>query len=453
VSDASLPADEAARLHERLRRLVALPSVAADGRAIPETARAVAELLAEDGFAPELHETGGAPVVFAQRLVPGAPTLLLYNHYDVQPEDPVDAWTSPPFELTERDGAWYGRGAADDKGELASRLAALRAYRARHGELPFGVTFLIEGEEEIGSPNLASYVETHAERLHADGCLWEFGGVDAAGRPVTYCGMKGILTLELRARTAGRDLHSSFGAVADDAAWRLAAAVATLRDADGNVLVEGFRDGVVAPTDRDAALVDALPDEEVALREVFGIDRWLGGVAGDAWKRALTFEPTINVNGFHAGYGGEGAKTVLPSHAVCKLDVRLVPDQDPIAVLATIERHLSRHGFDDVEVVRLEHAERAARSDTHAPFVQEAIVALRETYGVDPVVYPNSAGSGPIHPFVVGLGVPVVGIGCGYPGSRIHGPDEHVRIADVYAGTAAVVRLFERVAAGGIGGS
>jgi acetylornithine deacetylase/succinyl-diaminopimelate desuccinylase-like protein len=450
VSEPRIGAAEAARAHERLRRLVALPSVAADGRAIPETAEAVAELLAEDGFAPELHDTGGAPVVFAQRLVPGAPTLLLYNHYDVQPEDPLDAWTSPPFELTERDGAWYGRGAADDKGELVSRLAALRAFRARHGEPPFGVTLVIEGEEEIGSPHLADYVATHAERLRADGCLWEFGGVDAAGRPVTYCGMKGILTLELRLRTAGRDLHSSFGAVADGAAWRLAAAVASLRDADGTVRVDGFRDGVAPPSARDLALVDGLPDEEAELREVFGIGRWLGGVEGDAWKRALTFEPTINVNGFHAGYGGEGAKTVLPAEAACKLDVRLVPEQEPLAVLAAIERHLARHGFEDVEVVRLEHAERAARSDTSDPFVQEAIAALRETYGQAPVVYPNSAGSGPIHPFVVGLGVPVVGIGCGYPGSRIHGPDEHVRIADVEAGTAATVRLLERIADGGL---
>lgn len=446
MNPVSLPDDEFRRAEERLRHLVAQPSVAADGRAIPETARAVADLLEEDGFAAELHDTGGAPVVYAERLVPGAPTLLFYNHYDVQPEDPVDAWTSPPFELTERDGAWYGRGAADDKGEIVSRLTALRLFRARHGELPFGVRFVIEGEEEIGSPRLLAYVEANAERLRADGCLWEFGGVDAEDRPVTYCGMKGILTVELRLRTAGRDLHSSYGAVADDAAWRLAAAVATLRDADGAVAIQGFRDGIVLPSEADLAFVDALPDEDETLREVFGIDRWQGGLHGNAWKRALYFEPTLNVNGIHAGYGGEGAKTVLPSTAFAKLDVRLVPDQDPLHVLAMLEAHLQRHGFGDVEVVRLEHAERAGRSDVTDPFVVDTIDALRDVYGQEPVVLPNSAGSGPIHPFVEGLGLPVVGIGCGYPGSRIHGPDEHLRIRDFVHGTAATVRLFERIA-------
>ncbi|MDR9392240.1 MAG: M20/M25/M40 family metallo-hydrolase [Trueperaceae bacterium] len=443
----ALPAALLEWYRARLAELVALPSVAADGRAIPETAAAVRDLLIGEGFDAELHATGGAPVVFAERRVPGAPTLLLYNHYDVQPEDPVDAWTSPPFELTERDGAWYGRGAADDKGEIVSRLAALRAYRERHGDLPFGVVMVIEGEEEIGSPNLAAYVAAHADALAADGCLWEFGGVDAAGTPVTYCGMKGVVTLDLRVRTAERDLHSSYGVVARGAAARLAAAVASLEDEDGRVAVPGFTDGVRPPTDAQRALVDRLPDEAAELADVFGIPAWQRGLAGAAWNHALYFEPTLNVNGVHAGYGGEGAKTVLPSEAFAKLDVRLVPDQDPEAVVAAIRAHLDARGFADVEIVRGPHAERAGRSDPTDPFVLDAVAALEDAYAVAPLVLPNSPGSGPIHPFVEGVGVPVVGIGCGYPGSRIHGPDEHVRIEDVRRGTLATLRLFERVAA------
>ena len=431
---------------DRLAELVALPSVAADGRAIPETAAAVRDLVIAEGFDAELHPTGGAPVVFAERRVPGAPTLLLYNHYDVQPEDPLDAWTSPPFELTERDGAWYGRGAADDKGEIVSRLAALRAYRERHGELPFGVVMVIEGEEEIGSPHLAAYVRDHADALAADGCLWEFGGVNAAGTPFTYCGMKGVVTLDLRVRTAGRDLHSSFGVVARSAAARLAAAVASLEDDAGRVAVDGFFDGVRAPSDAERALVDRLPDEAAELAGVFEIPAWQRGLEGAGWNHALYFEPTLNVNGLHGGYGGEGAKTVLPHEAFAKLDVRLVPDQDPEAIVAAIRAHLDAHGFDDVEIVRGPHAERAGRSDPTDPFVLDAIAALEDAYGTFPVVLPNSPGSGPIHPFVEGLGVPVVGIGCGHPGSRIHGPDEHVRIEDVRRGTLATLRLFERVA-------
>jgi acetylornithine deacetylase/succinyl-diaminopimelate desuccinylase-like protein len=370
---------------------------------------------------------------------------LLYHHYDVQPEDPVDAWHSPPFELTEHDGALYGRGAADDKGELVSRLAALQCYRSRHGELPLGVKFVVEGEEEIGSPHLAPFVHANAERLAADVALWEFGAVDAAGRPTTYCGMKGILTVELHVRTALHDLHSGYGVVVDDAAYRLAAAVASLRNADGAVTIDGFRDGIVPPTAAERALVDALPDEDVALREAFGIARFLGDLQGAPWRQALFFEPTVNVNGLRSGYGGEGAKTVLPAEALAKLDFRLVPDQDPWAVLERLREHLTAHGFDDVEVRVLQHAERAARSDVGHPFVQEGLAALRDVYGVEPTLHPNSPGSGPIHPFVIGLGLSVLGIGCGYPGSRIHAPDEHLRLADFELGTLAVARFLERL--------
>ncbi len=439
----ALPDDIRAQALERLRRLVAIPSVAADGRGIPEAATLVAEILAADGFAVEQHATGGAPVVYGERLVPGTPTVLLYHHYDVQPEDPLAAWHSPPFELTERDGALYGRGAADDKGELVSRLAALRWYRQRHGDPPFSVKVLVEGEEEIGSPNLAAYVHDHADRLAADVALWEFGAVDGDGRPMTYCGMKGILTVELFVRTARQDLHSGYGVVVDDAAYRLAAAVASLRDAAGNVTIDGFRDGIVPPTAADLALVEALPDEAEALREAVGLRGFLGGAQGAGWRRRLFFEPTVNVNGFHAGYGGEGAKTVLPAEALAKLDFRLVPDQDPWAVLERLREHLERHGFGDVEVRVLQHAERAARSDVRHPYVRMALAALRDVYAVEPTLHPNSPGSGPIHPFVVGLGLPVIGIGCGYPGSGIHGPNEHLRWLDFERGTAAVTRFLE----------
>ncbi len=441
----ALPAHIRSQALERLRRLVAIPSVAADGRGISEAAVLVAELLREDGFTVEQLETAGAPVVYGERLVPGAPTVLLYHHYDVQPEDPVAAWHSPPFELSERDGALYGRGAADDKGELVSRLAALQLYRERHGELPLGVKVLVEGEEEIGSPNLAPFVHANAERLAADVALWEFGAVDGAGRPMTYCGMKGILTVELHVRTARQDLHSGYGVVVEDAAYRLAAAIASLRDARGNVTIDGFRDGIVPPSVVELALVDALPDEAEALREAFGLRGFLAGLEGAAWRRALFFEPTLNVNGFHAGYGGAGAKTVLPAEAIAKLDFRLVPDQDPWAVLERLREHLARSDFDDVEVRVLQHAERAARSDVGHPYVKEALAALRDVYGMEPTLHPNSPGSGPIHPFVVGLGLSVVGIGCGYPGSGIHAPDEHLRLVDFERGTVAVTRFLERL--------
>src|SRR5690554_292733 len=196
MADVLLPAAIRARFLERLQKLCALPSVAAAGQAQAETAAEVARQLGELGLSVELHETAGAPVVFAEKRVPGKPTVLFYNHYDVQPPEPLELWESDPFTLTERDGHLYARGAADDKGDLAARLAGLEWLAERHaGELPVGVIFVVEGEEEVGSPNLTRYVEANRERLQADVCVWEFGGVDSAGRPELTCGLKGILAV------------------------------------------------------------------------------------------------------------------------------------------------------------------------------------------------------------------------------------------------------------------
>ncbi len=427
-----------------LRRLVAIPSVSAEGRAQSEAATLVAELLAELGIASEVHTTAGAPVVFGSRAGrPGRPTILFYNHYDVQPADPLDLWQTPPFELTEAGGSWFGRGASDDKGQLISRLAALRWYLAEHGELPFGVKFLVEGEEEIGSPSLAPYIESHREQLAADGCVWEFGGVTAAGRPMTYFGLKGIVCLEMRVRTAGFDLHSSNGAVVENPIYRLAAALASLRDRDGRVLVPGFYDDVRPLTEAEEVLLAALPDEAPQLGALFGVERFLGGVSGTEFQRRLLTEPNVNYNGFTSGYSGTGSKTVLPAEASAKLDLRLVPDQDPAKIVAQIRSHLDAQGFADVEVIELETAEFAARSRADHPFVTATIQALREAYAQEPVVYPGVAGSGPMHPFVEHLGVAVVGMGCSYPGSRTHSPNEHIRITDFETSVAAAKRLFE----------
>lgn len=432
-----------------LERLVAIPSVSAEGRGMSEAADAVRALLVDLGFDAELHATDGAPVVFAERSGrPGRPTILFYNHYDVQPADPLELWDVEPFALTEQDGAWYGRGSSDDKGQLVSRLAALRWYRERHGELPFGAKFVVEGEEEIGSPNLARYVEQHAPRLRADGCVWEFGGVTASGRPMTYFGLKGILCIGMQVRTAGHDLHSSLGAVVENPIYRLAAALASLRDRDGRVLVKGFYDDVAPLTPAEERLLAALPDEAPELAEVYGVERYLGGVTGEAFQRRLLTEPNVNYNGFHAGYGGPGSKTVLPAEAGAKLDLRLVPNQDPARILEALRAHLDEHGFSDVVIEELETSEFAARSDADHPFVRATIDALREGYGQEPVVYPSVAGSGPMHPFVEHLGVPVVGMGCSYPGSRAHSPNEHVRVDDFERSVVALLHLLERYGAG-----
>jgi acetylornithine deacetylase/succinyl-diaminopimelate desuccinylase-like protein len=424
---------------------VAFPSVSAEGRALGETADAVRELLEELGLKVELHATAGAPVIYAEG-GEGEKTLLLYNHYDVQPADPLELWHSDPFALTERDGKLYGRGASDDKGELVSRLAALKWLQQEQGRIPFRVKFCVEGEEEIGSPHLEHYVEGHQNLLKADAVIWEAGGVDAAGRPQVYCGLKGIVGLELRVKTAGYDLHSSYGAVVQNPLYRLSKAIASLRDDEGKVLVKGFYNGVRALTELEGETLARIPDESPELAQTFGVEGFLGGVSGRAFYQKLLAEPCINVNGIHGGYGGPGSKTVLPAEAFAKLDVRLVPDQEPQEIAALIRQHLKDQGFDDVELVVSEFGERPARSDLASPWVQQAIEACREVYGQEPVVWPNFAGSGPMHPFTHLLQAPVVGLGVGYPGSKVHSPDEHIRIRDFEAGIAVVKRAMEKFA-------
>lgn len=442
---AVLPAALKDRLHEQLTKLVALPSVAAEGRAQAETAAEVARLLRNLGLHVELHPTAGAPVVFAERRVPGSPTVLFYNHYDVQPADPLELWDSEPFTLTERGENLYGRGVSDDKGQLVSRLIALEWLKERNGgELPFGVVFVVEGEEEVGSPNIEAYVAEYRERLAADVCVWEFGGVDANERPVLTCGLKGIVSVDLAVRTATHDQHSGRGPVVQNAAWLLAAAVASLRDATGRVLIEGFYDRVRPATPAEEAVIASSPPEDEAIGREIGVSEFLGAARGAEFQRRLQLEPVVNVNGISSGYSGPGMKTVLPATASAKLDLRLVPDQDPFEVVELLRAHLERHGFGSVEVSLAEEPGWPSRVDPQHPWVQHAAAALEEVYGVPPVIAVSSGGSGPLHPFVEQLGLPVVMLGVSHSNSRAHSPNENIRWTDVHKGTYATVRTLER---------
>ncbi|TFU18009.1 M20/M25/M40 family metallo-hydrolase [Thermus tengchongensis] len=424
-----------------LAELVALPTVSAEGKALEEGAAKVAEVLRDLGLEAELHRGYGPPVVYAEG-GEGERVLLFYNHYDVQPPDPLESWESEPFRLEERNGAWYGRGAHDDKGELVARIMALRLFREKHGFLP-RVKFVVEGEEEVGSPHLADYVRDKKDLLKSGAIVWEAGGVDAKGRPYLYAGLKGIVALELRVRTAAFDLHSSYGAVVENPIYRLSRAISSLRDEEGRVLIPGFYDRVRPLSPTEMEVLAEIPDESEALREAFGVRDFLGGARNLEFNQRLYAEPCVNINGFHSGYGGPGSKTVLPAEAFAKLDFRLVPDQDPEEIPGLLKRHLEAQGFHDVEVVVLEKGEHPARSDLTHPFVGLARRALEEAFGQKAVVYPNMAGSGPMHPFLHHLKAPAVGLGVGYPGSRVHSPNEHIRIQDFERGTLALLRLLE----------
>ena len=430
-----------------LKRLCRQPSVSATGQGIAEAADLVAETLRAHGVESRVIQTpGGHPVVYGEAAGDSERTLLCYNHYDVQPPEPLDLWETPPFEPTIRDGKLFARGVCDDKGHLVSRLAALDAIRAVRGSLPCRVKFVVEGEEEIGSPRLAPFVEANRELLRADGCLWEAGWLNEREQPVIYLGMRGILYVELSVRSISRDAHSGLGgSILPNAAWRLTWALASIKGPDGRVRIPGFSDDVVPPTSADLDLLARLPDEEPNYRREFGVERFLNDLTGLDLRRASVFEPTCTICGLTSGYQGPSTKTVLPAVASAKIDFRLVPRQDPEDICRKLRRHLDAAGFPDVEIT-MHSAEHPARVDPSDPFVGLAARTATEVHGREPAIWPIVGGSGPIHPFVEVLGVPVATPGIGYPGNRVHSPNENIRLADFVRGTKWTARIIDEFA-------
>ena len=415
---------------DELKTLIRQPTVSAQGIGIPETARIVLDRAKKrGGIAAEALSVDGGPPTIVGETGRGDRTLLIYNHYDVQPPDPLDEWATPPFEPTERDGFLYGRGVSDNKGNLMARLQAIDAYRATMGELPLRIRVLYEGEEESGSAHLAAFVARHGERLRADGCIWEAGYKDAAGRPTISCGLKGIAYLELRVRGANKDAHSSLATIVPNPAWRLVWALATLKNDADQITIDGFMDAVRPPTAADRALLEALPFDEQGMLRIHGITRFVRGLRGYELKKKHFLEPTCTICGIVSGYTGAGSKTVLPAVASAKIDFRLVPDLTPEKVTLLLRAHLDRRGFEDVEVVP-GHGEPPSRWPTDSATARAAVDACRSAYGPEPVVYPLLAGSGPMAQVCDTLGIPVAGFGSGNAASANHAPNENIAIAD-----------------------
>lgn len=443
-----------------LAELVAIPSVAAKGVDAPEMAACaekVAALMRSRGLEARLVPTdGGPPVVFGEDRSAGvdAPTVLFYNHYDVQPAEPYELWDGDPWILRIADGAAYARGISDDKGHIVCRLMALDALRAANGgRLPVNVKWVVEGEEEISSIHLPAWVEANANILAADACVWEFGGVDEGGHPELVCGLRGIAYFELHAKTVSYDAHSGFtGSLLPNAAWRLVWALSTLKDENEHILIPGHYDAVRPATADDLTLLAALPNSvrtEAYLKKEFGVTEFLKGATGVEYERQAAFEPTCTICGLSSGWEGVGPKTVLPSKAVAKIDFRLVPDQDPEMVHKSLRAHLDAHGFTDIEVVYL-GGQRGARFDPHHPVVEIAISTGRDVYGIEPSLFPMVGASGPFYPFAVGLRLPIVTIGCGYPGARVHAPNENLRLDHLVRGAKHTARFAAALAESGV---
>ena len=436
--DAHVDEHVEARITE-LAALCSVPSVSSQGGDLTTCALAVAAMFERRGFDVRIFETSAQPVVYAER-GSGPRSILFYNHYDVQPAEPLDLWTSPPFDPARRDGALFARGAMDDKGEFVSRLAALDAFLATHPTNGLYLKALVEGAEEIGSPGLEAFVGGHADLLAADACIWEAGGIDSSGRPRIDLGLRGMLYVELTCRTMTRDAHSGDAHALPNAAWRLLRAVASLKDEDERVLIPGFYESVRPLSAKTRAFTERIPPPDPSWAKSLGVRGFAGGRKPEALAGAV-FEPTCNIAGFSAGHAGPGAKTVIPSQASCKIDFRLVPDQEPDVVERRLRAHLDARGFDDVEM-SVHGRILPAVTDPEAPIIQIAIDSARDAWGKEPVVVPMAGGSGPMAVFTKILRLPVVSVGCSYPGSRKHAPDEHVRIDDFAKGAKHVARIL-----------
>jgi acetylornithine deacetylase/succinyl-diaminopimelate desuccinylase-like protein len=434
-----MPPDYGHMTEDALRILDLLcrrPSVSAEGRALDETAELVEELLAGTGFETrQLRANGGAPAVYGDQPGKGDFTLLLYNHYDVQPVDPLDLWDSPPFEPTQRDGKLFARGTGDNKGELAVRLAVIRALRDEHGELPVRVRWIVEGEEEVGSTTFDEIVRGNVELLRADGALWEGGGARLPdGRPEFGLGFKGALGVRLDVTALATDAHSSLEAIAPSAPWRLVQALASIRDRDGTVRIPGFYDRVLPATDAERqAIAESSFSDEDELREMLGLDAFVDGLSGaELWERA-SFRPTSNIAGVDTGYSGPGFKTVLPAAASAWMDFRLVPEQHPDEILELLRAHLEREGFGDIEVTPIVAA-RPAKTPLDDPFVRVVVEVAEAVSGETASISPLSGGTLPIiaslqdHLGVPGLSAPGNPL---YAGARVHAPNEHIRLEDI----------------------
>lgn len=427
-----------------LSRLCAQPSVAAQNLGMQTCAELVAEMLKKRDFSVEIMPTDGAPVVYAERKGKRDKTLMFYNHYDVQPPEPLEEWESPPFEPAIRDGKMYARGVSDDKGHIVSRLHAIDAILEVEGELPCNIKFVIEGEEETSSVHLHEFIEVHQSKLAADACIWEFGGVDHRDVPIQYLGMRGICYVELSVRTASIDAHSGLGgSIFPNAAWRLIWALRSIKGTDERIRLPGHYDDVLPPSPRDRELMEAMPEVSEELKDRYGVEYFLNDLTGGVELRlAEVFEPTCTICGFTSGYQGEGGKTVLPAYASAKVDFRLVPNQRPENVLISLRNYLDEGGFQDVEITYL-GGEPPARTDPDDPFVDLVMRTAEPVYDHPMQITPMIGGSGPNYPFIHVLNLPVATAGVGYPGSQAHAPNENMRIDLYVKGAEHIARIIQ----------
>jgi acetylornithine deacetylase/succinyl-diaminopimelate desuccinylase-like protein len=433
------------RFLARLIDYVRHPSISAHNLGIGQVADLLVRMLGELGFEAQLVATAGHPMVVARWLAAkGAPTVLLYGHYDVQPPDPLDLWVSPPFEPTIRDGRVYARGVADNKGQHLAQILAIESHLKVRGRLPCNVILLLEGEEEVGSPHIADFVRAHRDLIKADLAVTADGPMHPSGRPTVKFGSRGVLSFDLRVRHAKRDVHSgNFGGVVPNPLWTLTHLLATMKNARGEITIAGFHDAIVPPTSEEREAAARLPLDLDEIKQSLGLTR-LDEPAGRDYYERLCFQPTLTINGLHGGYGGPGAKTVLPCEAIAKCDVRLVAAQDTADTLSKIETHVRKHA-PEVEVVAHGSGMQPSKTPMTSPYAARIRRAIERAHGTEPLIYPAGFGSLPGYAFTKILGIDHFVTPYGNADEANHAPNENLKIECFHNGIRTGAALLEEL--------
>ena len=438
-------------LTSQLQQLIRVPSVSAKKQlTITKCAELVSEIMSKAGIKSELlkldyNSEEIAPVVYGEvksKNNPDGKTILFYNHYDVQPPEPIELWDDDPFSGKIDGNLIFGRGASDDKGELITRIKAVQYFLDETGDVPCNVKFIIEGEEEVGSSHLEKYLIKYRQKFSCDATIWEFGYIDENETPIISLGMKGLLCVELHAICANADLHSSLAVLVENPAWRLVHALKTIRDENGTITIKNWHEDI---QDFSAEELECIKQEDFDISDFkknYGLSNIFNENDTEKMKKASVGGVTSNISGLFSGYIGEGSKTVLPSKAMAKLDFRLVPEMKPAKQLELLRDHFDSNGFKDIQLKFLS-GEPACRIPVNNEFVKLVEASALEEFG-KVIKSISSAGTGPMWYFNNILKCPCVGIGCTYKYSRIHSPNEFVRIDLIKKTTKCIGNIIER---------
>jgi acetylornithine deacetylase/succinyl-diaminopimelate desuccinylase-like protein len=439
-----------------LQTLIRHPSISAKNHGLLECARVVSSLMEKAGINSELlyieNSKHIAPIVYGEvrsRSNPQSKTLLFYNHYDVQPIEPYELWDIDPFGGSIKDNKIFGRGSSDDKGELITRIKAVEYFLKKNGDVPCNIKFVVEGEEEIGSPHIEKYLSQFYEKFSCDAIIWESGYVDSKDRPIISLGIKGILYVEMKSIGPSVDVHSGLAVLVRNPAWRIIKAINTLwDDTGGKILVKDWYKEAreLTPTELSLIATNRPHDfDENNFKIKYKIDRLATNATGPQIHLALMQMPTFNISGLNSGHIGEGPKTIVPSLARAKIDFRLIPDMEYQKQFVRLKNHLHERGFDDIKLDFI-YGVPASKSPIDQYFIMQVKQSAKYYFDVSPLVYVSSWGSGPMEQFVRVFRVPCVSIGCTHIFSNIHSPNEYARIDLLNKATKWIGNIIKRFA-------